>query len=382
MPKLLRATLTADSSVWLHFSESMDSTTLDDPSTYSANHGLLHPVRIDPVEPGYTAVELGFNTRLSPGFTYNLTLMNTLKDCAGNLIENNACVSFGIPQAPDSLDVVINEILFDVPSALSEFVELYNRSEKLLDLSEFSLVLYDQCSDSMIRQTTLKSNPFLLFPGHYAAITRRSDHLPNRYDRLDLSNVVEQPQFFTLPDREGKIALTSSSKKIIDCFRYSYRMHSEFLSLTEGISLERIRPDQPTNDLDNWGSASSIAGYSTPGYENSQGFSILQEKESVSIAPAVFTPDGDGTDDVAVLSLDPGGPGFAGNIRIFDIHGILVKTLASHVILGTETILTWDGMCNDQTPADIGIYLIYIELFNKGGIIKKIRKVVTLARKI
>jgi len=382
MPELLRATLTADTSVLLHFSESMDSTTLNDPSSYSANHGLLHPLTVNPVEPGYTTTELNFATRLNPGFIYNLTILTKLKDCAGNLINNNACVSFGLPQTPDSTDVVFNEILFDVPSDRSEFIELYNRSEKIVDLSGLSLMLCDLHTDTIIRQSSLKTNSFLLFPGHYVAITRRSEHLPNPNNRLDLSNVVELPQLFILPDREGGIALTSSLKKVIDLFRYSYKMHSEFISVTEGISLERIRPDQPTNDQTNWCSASSFAGYSTPGYENSQGFSTVQAEEKVSITPEVFTPDGDGTDDLAVLSVDPGGSGFTGNIRIFDIRGIVVKTLASHVMFGTETILTWDGMRNDQTPADIGMYLIYIELFNKEGIIKKFRKVVTLARKI
>jgi hypothetical protein len=378
-PKPLRAILLADSSIMIRFSESMDSTSLNDAADYSADQGLLHPSRVDPVEPGYTAVNLGFGSRLIPGFTYHATVMNTLRDCAGNTIDNNAVVLFGLPQAADSLDVVINEILFDVPRDLSEFIELYNRSDKIVDLSGYSLVLCNPASDSMIRQTPLKDDPFLLFPDHFVAITRQSDHLANIHDHLE--TVIEEPRLFVLPDREGEISLTDGQNRVMDRFQYSYRMHSGFLSETEGISLERIRADQSANDISNWCSAASANGYSTPGYENSQGLST-NENEILTVAPVVFSPDGDGTDDVSVLWLDTGDPGYIGNIRIFDNRGKLVKTLASHTLFGTETMLTWDGSCNDLTPADIGIYLIYIELFNQKGIIKNFRKVVTLVRKI
>jgi len=276
---------------------------------------------------------------------------------------------------------VINEILFDASDGESEFIELYNRSAKTIDLSEFTLALCDPISDSIIRQTTLKSYAFLLFPHDYVVLTRNADHLSNPAKRLDLSHVVEQPALFTLPDKDGEIALLDPHNLIIDRFRYSWRMHSAFLSKTEGISLERLEADRSTNDINNWCSASSLSGYATPGYENSQLLMANQEKE-IQVIPAVFSPDGDGIDDVAVLTLDPGKPGFMANIRIFDRHGMMIKTLASNAWLGTETILTWDGHRNDQTEADIGIYLIYIELFNQHGEILKYRKVVTLARKL
>jgi|WetSurMetagenome_2_1015567.scaffolds.fasta_scaffold26405_2 hypothetical protein len=381
-PKLLRATMNADSSVLLHFSESMDSASTTDRSSYSANHGLLHPARVDPVEPGYSSIAVTFGSALNSAVTYNLTLLNTLKDCAGNPLDYNAHAEFAIPEAADSFDVVINEVLFDTPEGMSEFIELYNRSQKSIDLAEFSLALCDPFSDSIIRKTPLKSNSFLLFPGCYVAISRFTDHLPNPVYRIEPSTLVEQPALFTLPDQEGEIALISTDLQIIDRFRYSRHMHSAFLSETRGISLERIRADRSTNDISNWYSASSTNGYATPGYENSQGLSPETDKDNITLIPAVFSPDGDGTDDFAVMTLEPGKSGFMANILIFDIRGIAVKTLASNELLGTRTVLTWDGTRNDQTLADIGIYLIYIELFNQSGIVKKCRKVVTLARKL
>jgi hypothetical protein len=381
-PNLLRATWNADSSVMLHFSESMDSTSLDDPASFSASHGLLHPAHVDPTEPGYASVSLYFNASPKPGIIYSVTVLKIPKDCAGNLLADNAFANFGLPQPSDSPDVVINELLFDTPSGMSEFIELYNRSSKIIDLEEFSLALCAPVSDSTLKRTPLRGNPFLLFPGHYVAVTRRADQLPYLSGHPDLSTVVEQPLLFVLPDRQGEITLAGKAGRIIDRFGYSREMHSAFLSKTEGISLERINADLPANDRNNWHSASSLVGYATPGFENSQHVSSVKETEDIVITPEIFSPDDDGTDDVTVLDVEPGNPGSMANIRIFDMRGMMVRTLATQALLGTRSLFTWDGTCNDQTRADIGIYLIYIEIYTEQGHIKNYRKVVTLTRRL
>ncbi len=379
-PRLLRATWNADSTVMLHFSESMDSASLAGLSQYTADHGLLQPVGIDPVDPAYRSANLTFGSRLDQTIIYTITALHSLRDCVGNSLDYNARADFAIPQEADSLDVVFNEILFDVPGSTSEFIELLNRSGKTIDLAHFSVALTDPGSDAIARQVSLVTNPFLLFPGHCTAITSDAGHLPDPRGHLDLSNAAEYPDLFALPDEEGEIALILDSVKVIDRFRYACSMHSEFLSETRGISLERIRADEPTNDMDNWHSAASVAGFSTPGFENSQELKPSLETGEISITPAVFSPDGDGSDDALILSLIPGAAGFISNIMIFDSRGTKVRTLAANVLVGTETTLDWDGRGDNHAMTDPGIYIIYIELFNKSGIVKKFRKVVTLVR--
>ena len=168
----------------------------------------------------------------------------------------------------------------------------------------------------------------------------------------------------------------------MDLLYYSPSMHSIFIKDKEGISLERINADRPTNESDNWYSASSDKGYSTPGYKNSQEISTSTEDENITVSPAVFSPDGDGSDDQVFLTLLPGNYGFIGNIAIYDFQGRMVSTMCSNMLLGAETILSWDGYCDNNQEAPIGIYLIYIEIFNQQGIVKKFRKVVTLARRL
>ena len=381
-PQLLRASMNQDSSVVLYFSEDMDSATLVEPLNYFATQGLLHPVKADPVEPAFSTVRLFFEGSLNSALTYSVTVLNRLNDCAGNSLQNNAEADFAIPQSADSFDIVINELLFDTPPGMSEFLELYNRSEKVIDLAGYSIALCNVKTDSMMRMTSLKETSFLLFPQRYVVFTRLANLLPDPDNRLDLSNVIELPSLFTFPDTEGKIAIFNNKNQVMDLLYYSQSMHSIFIKDKEGISLERINADRPTNESDNWYSAASDKGYSTPGYKNSQEISTSTRNENITVSPAVFSPDGDGIDDQVFLTLLPGSYGFIGNIEIYDFQGRMVSTMCSNMLLGAETILSWDGYCDNNQEAPIGIYLIYIEIFNQQGIVKKFRKVVTLARRL
>jgi hypothetical protein len=351
-----------------------------DPLHYYATLGLLHPFTTDPVEPAFSTVHLNFNGNLNCAFTYTVTVLNRLVDCAGNPLQGNAQADFAIPVKADSFDIVINELLFDAPAGMSEFIELFNRSEKVIDLAGFSIGFCNVNTDSLTRLASSGETSFLLFPRQYVVFTRRSDRLPDPENRLDLSNVIELPSLFTFPDREGKIVIYNAENQLMDVFYYSPSMHSIFIKDNEGISLERIHADFPTNDVNNWYSAAFDKGYCTPGFKNSQEISTSTEKESITVSPAVFSPDADGADDLVFLTLVPGTPGFTGTILIYDLRGKKMKNLCSNELLGTETIVSWDGKCNDNSDAPPGIYLICIEIFNQQGAVKKYRKVVTLAR--
>ncbi len=127
-------------------------------------------------------------------------------------LQNNGEADFALPQPADSFDVVINELLFDTPPGMSEFIELLNRSEKVIDLAGFSIGSYNVNTDSVIRMTSLKETSFLLFPDQYVVFTRQADHLPDQENRLDLSSVIELPSMFTFPDKEGKIAILNNNQ--------------------------------------------------------------------------------------------------------------------------------------------------------------------------
>jgi hypothetical protein len=380
-PIILRATLPTDSTVLVHFSEPMDCSSVSSPWLYSVNNGLLHPKAVYPVEPDFATTVLKYSAPFKPECHYTLTLLHSLKDCAGNSISGNAVADFAISQSPESFDVVINEILFNTADSISEFIELYNRSEKVIDLSVFSIALADNQTGIIKKTVHFDKNPFILFPGSYVVLTNNTKRLPPGSYMHNPSVMVEQPNLFSLPDEEGFVVLLDTAFQTIDEFHYFEFMQSDLLSEPTGVSLERINPDNLSNDPENWHSASTTSGYATPGFRNSQ-MTLTNETWEVSLDPAVFSPDNDGVNDYVTLHLQLHEPGWTGTIAVFDIHGRKIKNLISNSMLGTDEYFIWDGKWADNRSADIGIYLIFGEFFSPSGKRRNFKKVIPLVRRL
>lgn len=381
-PRLLRATLPNDSSVMLLFNERMDSLSANSPLLYSADGGLLHPLQVIPKAPDYSSVMLTYPKRFQPYVMHTITVLNTLKDCVGNTLTPNSLARFARPRIPESFDVIFNEVLFDAVSGTSEFIELYNRSSKVLDLADFSISLADKHTGDITRRILLQDHPFLLFPDGYAVITRDASKLHDSKDPWVQQVILEEDGLFSLPDEEGILVLVYDQSLTMDEFHYYRSMQDELLAAPEGVSLERVDSGKPASSTMNWHSASTAAGYSTPGRKNSQAFSSGISAEDVTVLPGMISPDNDGVDDYTTIQVQPGTPGWMATIQIFDKNGNKIRTLASNALLGIGDCFTWDGTGDDLQPVPMGIYLIYVEIFSKTGGAKKIKKVVTLTKRL
>ena len=75
----------------------------------------------------------------------------------------------------------------------------------------------------------------------------------------------------------------------------------------------------------------------------------------------------DGRDDVLNIRYKFDQPGFVANVNIFDARGRKIKMLIKSEMLGTEGYFTWDGLNDANQKASIGIYVIFIEVFNLDG---------------
>jgi len=51
------------------------------------------------------------------------------------------------------------------------------------------------------------------------------------------------------------------------------------------------------------------------------------------------------------------------NITIFDASGQKIRALYKSHLLSTEGVLLWDGTTDNNSLANIGLYVIYVELF-------------------
>ena len=369
-PVLLRAATTSDTGLLVSFSEPLLISSASDPFKYSVDHNIFHPSIAEPIPPDYSQVQLTFPVTFSASAVYELMVQNSVCDCAGNNLADSY-TEFGLAFQPDSFDLVINEVLFNARDD-EEFIEIFNRSGRIIELSSLAPVIMDEYSGTYIRKLHEFKRNFQLLPGQYAVLTGSATDLQNNYDCKVPAAVIQTDKVLNLPDDAGAIALVQNSATSVDCFFYDAGYHFELITDPEGISLERLFADYPTNDPGNWHSAAEDAGFATPGYENSQ--SLLPAESpafSVWTEPEVFTPDNDGTDDFVSICYSLDNPGSLANVMIFSSRGKLVRRLANNDWLGTEGCFIWDGTNAQGILEKAGIYVIYTEILSENGTVKK-----------
>jgi flagellar hook assembly protein FlgD len=96
----------------------------------------------------------------------------------------------------------------------------------------------------------------------------------------------------------------------------------------------------------------------------------------------LFSPDNDGYNDVLNISYKLDEPGKAANVYIYDSKGRLIRHLIRNEQLAQDGTLSWNGINDDNEKAPIGIYVVYVELFNLSGKVNKYKLSCTLAGKL
>lgn len=381
-PNLLRAGFEGPSSIILYFSEPMNEEVLADASNYQLDQGIGQPVSVTPLLPDYSRVMLNLPQPLQPGVIYQLVLDPDMTDCAGNPLERRT-TRVAVPEFAGAFDVVINEVLFNPPDRGARYIEIYNRSEKVFDLRNHLITSKDTIEGYLNTIHEVSQTSFLFFPGDYVVLSANPDAVRNTYMTTNPVGFVRTPGMPRMTNANGVLVIASRSLDIMDMFVYEEDMHLPLLTSYKGVALERVNPNQPAQDRSNWHSASRSSGYGTPGYRNSQySPDIAAGKGSIEVHPEVFSPDGDGQDDLLNIAYAFDEPGLVANVRVFDSRGRLIRMLAPGELLATSGVITWDGTTDDGMKAPIGIYIIHMEVFEPGGQVKNYRASAVLAGRL
>jgi hypothetical protein len=377
-PQLKRAYAVDSLSLQLVFDEPLDSTSAAMISNYQVPGAAVSAAI--PLAPLFQSVQLKLTSPLASGTIYELTV-NNMMDCKGNAIGNYNKTKTGLPQVPASADVVVNEILFDPKPSSSDYVEFYNRSNKIIDLS----TLYVANRNNLGVVSSLKkiaAGPTCLFPGDYLVVTEDKQALKRQYLVKNEDAVLQLSSLPSFPDDKGTVVLQSINGDIIDEVSYSKDWHFALLDNTEGVALERIDPDGPSQEKSNWHSAASTAGYGTPTYRNSQYKTADDPKAAITVSPAIFSPDNDGRDDIATINYQVEERGYVANVFIFDASGRLVRQLVKNDLLGLKGSWIWDGLGEKNNKLPIGTYIVFTEIFNLEGKKKSFKNTIVLARRL
>ena len=379
-PVMTRAKMIDSAFAEIYFSESMDSLSLVNRENWVIGPEMGNPDSVFFIQPGFRSLGISLAAPIAKGKIGILNACAGPLDCAGNPIDTTISVKLAIPDTACPSDIVINELLFNPYPGGERFVEIFNVSEKVLDLKDLVVATLDSAGSEPGDIKSLTTDGYLFFPGQYAVLTTGPEDIQNHYTSAVPGAFLAMEALPSMNDKGGVLLLISKSNyKEIDRMTYSESMHFPLLTDPEGVSLERINPSGSSSDPGNWHSASENCGFATPGYLNSQAIPVETGEDPVSLSPQVFSPDNDGREDVARVLFYMEKPGFLVNVTVFYSRGEVTRYLARNRILASEDEVIWDGTDENRQKAAIGIYVVRVELFHPEGGTIRVKKALVLA---
>ncbi len=162
-------------------------------------------------------------------------------------------------QTTAAYDIIFNEIMPDptpvVAMPNAEFIELYNRSNKILNLNGFKIV--NGNAETVLPNFLLKPNKFVVIYTKKAGI----DFGKFGADTLQVQKLV------ALSNPLDSILLVSPTGLVIDVLAYDLNFYQNSKKRDGGWSLERIAPNAPCRSQ-HWIATNDLRG-GTPGAQNS-----------------------------------------------------------------------------------------------------------------
>ncbi|WP_341907193.1 lamin tail domain-containing protein [Fluviicola taffensis] len=352
----------------VHFSEGMDSTSLVNATITTTPNLTVQSISVASAFSNQAVIIFNQNLTLSQHYSFSY---GPVSDCWLNAATLSG--DFALADIPQAGDLVINEILFDPATGGSDFVEVYNRSSKVINLNGLIIANLDE-------DTVQFDQNFFLNPGSYVVLTPDSNYqkstfpeaVPGRFYATSLPS---------LNNDSSTIQLIYNSV-VIDKVSYNEDWHLSLIDDTENKTLERINPEGASSNASNWHTAAETIGFGTPGKLNSQ-YQSGSVSSTFGTTEPIFSPDNDGFQDVLLFQYNFD-IGMIANLKIFDNQGREVHTLFSSELLGQQGSFTWDGVMSNNQKAPIGIYIAVIEAFSVDGGGKQFAKRVgfTLAGKL
>lgn len=256
-PLLLKAESLANGSLVLQFSEPLNAVPLGMNDVEIS--GGIAITEIIPRSPDAESIQLNFSNPFIVGQVYQLLIRN-IRDCAGNTMAQLQ-LPIGIGRPPKRFELLITEVQADetpenaLPQA--EYVEIYNNSSSLLDLS--GIKLQDASGAASLPGRQLGPNEYLVLCSNSAqpAFT-------------GLAGVQAQgiTSFPTLNLEGDNLSLITADGKQIHRFYFQSSQFSPYSKWEKGWSLELIDSQNPCGETENWAICMADAG-GTPGKENS-----------------------------------------------------------------------------------------------------------------
>lgn len=361
-PVLLRAFAPGATEIVVLFDEPLEVG-----ADLSSSFSLIPTVGIGAVtlEADRQTVRISLTETLVENTVYELNVAAGITDCVGNVNSNSSSVSLGLSRSPLPGELLINEVLFNPYVGGTDYLELYNPGPAILNLRGLRLRNELITSGTI---ATIVEDDYVLLPDSYVVFTEDPANVFQEYTVPNPAALIEN-DLPSMGDKFGNITVYSPSLELLDALDYTEDWHSRLLSDRNGVSLERLRPDTPTQNEGNWHSAASTVGFGTPTGQNSQDRAtvIVPEDTFFTLPEQTFSPDQDGFQDVLEIQYSTDQAGYLAQLRIFDAQGRQVRRLDDLELLAGSGSFLWDGTTDSDERARIGIYVLFAEIFTPEG---------------
>lgn len=378
-PFIDRLELLNERKIRIVFSENVDPSSIPGPETFMLTPGMISADSVEHQDFFCSFTDIVFRDSLQKGILYELEIPENIYDCAGNKLQGRTGFMIGLPVSATFNDIIISEVMFSSLPGCPEYIELYNLSGSLFDVSDIRISVSQD--GSALSPSIPLNTPVLFFPGQYIVLTKSKSALLACHDIEDPGTVIESKNLPSLRDDGACIRIFNRSLETLDNYCYDPADEFPMLSDFHGVSLERLVMDRKSGDESLWHSASSVSGFGTPGAENSQALAVIPAKSFFEVKQEIFSPDNDGRDDLLEINYSIEHEGYIGTVAIFDPTGRRICLPGENEILGTSGIFVWDGRDSRGNICQTGLYLVYAEIWNLKGDKQKFKKAVVLVRK-
>jgi len=275
-------------------------------------------------------------------------------------------------------EICFNEVMFHAPDSAAEYIEVYNRSEKRIDLS--NRFFATRRADGSVSTVAVVPAATTLETADYLAFTSDTSRV-RKHHRLPAGAKLAQVKLANLNNDETRLLLMDADRvTVLDSVHYSSKQHHVLIHDPKGVALEKMHPDLPSNDWSSWHSAASTGNFGTPGMKNSQ----YREpgavgEEFIALEQDWFSPDNDGFNDRCIIRYAMPGPGYLMRLTICTPDGAIWLHPEEGKLLETEGFVSWDGQNREGRISMPGIYILVAELYHPGlGVTKRLKMPVLL----
>ncbi|MEM6288868.1 MAG: lamin tail domain-containing protein [Bacteroidota bacterium] len=253
-PALLGAEAADATTVVLTFDEPLDRAGAETAANYNVDGGIGAPASASLTDAAEVTLTLA--VALASPTTYTVTVTGVADEAGNALGSASASFFFGVGDVPEAGDLVVNEFLYDEPSADNpgEFVELLNTTaDKTFDLRRFTL------NDGTGNDEPVTEAAVFVGPGEYAVVVEDGALFAAVFPDVPF---VEQPAWSAL-NNGGDSILLKADGATVDALTYEPSWGGE------DASLERRDPAGPSSAAVNWATTADPRG-GTPGAQNSR----------------------------------------------------------------------------------------------------------------